>query len=77
MDLVVEAMVVSLAQIVDEIECPRPAKAARRIQPWIEAQALSGLDFQQRAVGFQCLEFGLVLNARQVQTVNLRILNQE
>ena len=77
LDLLVEAVVVGLAQVVHKVERPRPAISPRRIQPRIEAQRLPSANFQQGTVRLQSFQFGLILNARQIEPVDLSILEQQ
>src|ERR1700687_1262796 len=72
-----EAVVIRLSQVVDKVKCPRTAIAPRRIEPGIKAQHFTRADLQQGTVGLQSFEFGFILDARQLQAVNLRVLNQE
>src|SRR5579864_9015092 len=77
LNLVVEAMVVGLAEVLDKISRPRTAITPRRIQRVLNAQSLAGNDRHQRTIGFQSFQLGLVLNARQLKPVDFSVLNQE
>ena len=72
-----EAVVISLAQVIDKIPCPLAAVAPRRIKPGIEAQHLTGKNLQQGTVRLQRFKFSFILDARQVQAVNLSVLDQK
>src|ERR1700683_1546748 len=77
LNLLMEAVVIGLAEILDKIARPRTAEAPRRIEPGIEAQHFAGADLQQGTIGLQSFEFGFILNTRQLQAVDLSVLDDE
>src|ERR1700752_1849599 len=73
LNLLMESVVISPAEVIDKIKRPLAAIAQERTEPRIEPQHLTRADLQQGTVGLQSLEFGFILDARQLKPVNLRI----
>src|ERR1700761_5404521 len=72
-----KAVVIRLAQVIDKIQGPGTAETPRRIEPGIEAQHLARANLQQGTVGLQGFEFGFVFDTRQIEAVDLGILDEQ
>src|SRR5271165_577936 len=77
LNLVVELAVIRFRKVGDEIASPGTAVAARRIKAVVNAKGLTFLDRNQFVRGFQCLQFVFVLDAREIEAVNLFILPEQ
>jgi hypothetical protein len=74
--LVVEPLVVGLAEVFYEVAGPRTAKAPIGVEPGINAERGAGTDRQQRLSFDQSGEFVVVLNARQFEAIDLFVLEE-
>ena len=72
-----EAVVIGLAQVAQEIASPGAAEAALGIKSGIEAQGLVRRDGNQDFAGFQIFEFVIVGDAGQLQAINFLVLPQQ
>src|SRR5579863_19882 len=75
--LAVKLVVIGFAQVFEEIARPRTAIAAAGIEPAINLQILAFDNRNQFLAGNQLLQLCLILNARQLQAVDLRVLPQQ
>ena len=72
-----KTLVIGRAQIVEKFTRPGTAIAPVGIETRIEAKRGAGNDRNQVFAGLQLLQFGVVLNARQIHPVDLLILQQQ
>src|SRR5262245_51052264 len=69
--------VIGFADVLKEIERPRAAVAARRIERRLNAQSFAWRYSYQVAIGDQSLKLLVIANPRQVQAVNFRVLQEQ
>src|SRR5438876_11929179 len=77
LDLAVELFVVGCAQVIEKFACPRTAIAAIGIEPRIKTQRLTSDDRHQLIISFELLQLSIILDARQLQPIDLLILAEQ
>lgn len=77
LNLLMEPVVIRLAEIVHEIERPRTAIAPRRIKARFNFQSFICDDRKQGTIGLQRFQFCFILDAGQIEPVDFGILDQQ
>src|SRR6266567_1711873 len=77
LNLIMKFFVIGCADVLEEIERPRTAKSAGRIERRLNPQRLVGYDRNQVFARDQCLKLLVITNPRKVQAVDFRVLQKQ